>query len=482
MPQPRKVLSLSHTLAGHNVLTHNNSLANLCRGVGERVLYTNGKLDRPIIAERGIFESSLHRYRHLLSKAVGRRSPVAHNTFVSYYKGRRLATYQRAADSLVNRPCCPRDARLKTFVKAEKHNLTLKRDPVPRVIQPRDPRYNVELGSYLRPIEMDVYDAIDSVFGSPTIMSHYNSYTQAEKLKEKWDLFHHPVCIGLDASRFDQHVSVPALKFEHSIYDAIFRCRKLRWLLKLQLNNHGTASAKDGYFRYTKHGSRMSGDMNTSMGNKILMCLMAHNYLTSLKIPYSFANNGDDCLVFTDRRHVSNLDGLKDYFVKYGFNIVREDPVFEFEQVEFCQTRPVCVNDIWRMCRNYKTCLSKDLTCINLGHNINEYRAWLFDVGKCGMSIAADVPVLGSFYKMLLRIGTPTDYSNKFENDFAWYINASRNATAKHHDTDQRGRYSYWLSTGLSPDEQEVIEQYLDTFIWGDDKRQLIETLSVLFT
>jgi hypothetical protein len=312
-------------------------------------------------------------------------------------------------------------------------------------------------------------------------MSNYNAYTQAAKLKTKWDRFITPVCVGLDASRFDQHVSVQALRFEHSVYNSIFKSPKLKWLLDMQLRNYGTASARDGYFKYIKYGSRMSGDMNTSMGNKLLMCLISYEYLESLGIPYSFANNGDDCLVFTERKYIKSLSGLKEYYKRYGFNVVREDPVFEFEQVEFCQTKPVCVNDTWRMVRNYKTCLSKDLTCINLGYEIDAYRAWLKDVGECGLAVAADVPVLGEFYKMMVRNGLDGSYSNRFDSDFNWYRQASKNAACRFESTDERGRYSFWLSTGLSPDEQVVLETYIKGFIWGDDKRQLIETISTLF-
>lgn len=479
--KPRKVLSMSHTLAGQNLQTHNSSLANLVRGVGERVLFTNRALDRPIAPVAGVF-SRLHPYRDRLVKMVGYRSPVAHEEFVGYYKGPRQLIYQHAIESLARKPCSHRDAVLKTFVKAEKHNLDIKPDPVPRVIQPRSPRFNVELGCFLRPIEGEMYDGVDKLFGSPTIMSHYNSYTQAKILREKWDKFSQPVCVGLDASRFDQHVSASALRFEHGIYKKIFKKnKKLIRLLRMQIENVGFASAWDGFFKYTKIGSRMSGDMNTSLGNKLLMCLMAYHYLESLGIPYSFANNGDDCLVFTERKYLNRMDGMRAFFVEFGFNIVREMPVYQFEQVEFCQTKPVCVNNIWRMVRNYKTCLAKDLTCINLGHNVEEYRAWLYDVGNCGLAVAADVPVLGVFYKMLRRVGSEGNYSRKNDNDYAWYYNASKNAESRHSTPDAAGRCSFWVSTGLSPDEQEVLEKHIDTFIWGDDKRQLITCIQSLF-
>jgi len=71
-----------------------------------------------------------------------------------------------------------------------------------------------------------MYDEIDKLFGSPTIMSHYNAYTQAAVLKEKWDKYSKPVCVGLDASRFDQHVSTAALKFEHGFYLTCYKNNK----------------------------------------------------------------------------------------------------------------------------------------------------------------------------------------------------------------------------------------------------------------
>jgi hypothetical protein len=471
---------MSHILAGHHITTHNNSIANLCRGVGERVLYTNKNLDRPIKEKNGVFEKRLHHYRDQLVKMIGRRSSVTYDQFVDFYSGRRRQIYSEAAASLVSNPVCPRDAYLKTFVKAEKLNLDIKADPVPRVIQPRDPRYNVEVGRFLRPLEKDVYDAIDKLFDSPTIMSSYNSYSQARILRNKWDNYYKPVCIGLDASRFDQHVSAQALRFEHSIYDSIFKSKKLAWLLEMQIHNRGTARAKDGWFPYHKTGSRMSGDMNTSLGNKLLMCLMAKSFIDSHNVECSFANNGDDCLIILDKRNLHKLANLDKYFKDFGFKIVREDPVYEFEQVEFCQTKPVKVNGTWRMVRNYKTCLSKDVTCVNLGHRVDQYEAWLYDVGVCGMSVAGDVPVLGAFYAMLKRLGKPGFYQG-FDEDFKWYKLASHGSILKADTPDAHGRYSYWLATGLSPDEQIVMEDYFSTFVRGGDKRQLIETLPYLF-
>lgn len=466
---------MSQFLLGHKVLTHNNTLANLIRGVGERVLFTNRQLVPPIKPCHNIFEQRLALYRESIVTRIGWQSPVTHEGFLRFYKGPRLAIYRRAVDGLVLSPVRPRDAMLKTFVKAEKLNFDVKFDPAPRVIQPRDPRYNVEVGCYLRPLEHKMYDVLDSLFGSPTVMSSYNSYTQAKHIKSKWDIYPNPVCVGLDASRFDQHVSEQALKFEHSIYNGIFKSKFLKSLLNMQIINRGIARAQDGHFRYEVKGSRMSGDMNTSLGNKILMCLMARSYIDTLPFQCSFVNNGDDCLLITDKSNLSKLDGLECFFKDFGFNIVREKPVTEFEHVEFCQTRPVCVNHIWRMVRNVKTCMTKDVTCVNLGHNIIEYRRLLHDIGTCGVATAGDVPVLGSFYRMLQRFGSHGRYNGKFDSEYNYYHSSSKGAVCLNEVSDDYGRYSFWLSSGISPDAQVQLEKYFDQSVWGGDKRQLIE-------
>jgi len=472
-------MSMSAMLCRDNMTTHSNTLANLIHGVGERVLFVDGKGTLPIAPKEGAF-NKLVVYRDLIARIVGRQSPVTREQFAGFYTGRRYATYMRAVSGLAVSPVRPRDAHLKTFVKAEKVNLTIKPNVVPRVIQPRDPRYNVEVGRYLRPVEKKIYHAIDKLFGAPTIMSEYNAYTQAKVIKNKFDRFVDPAVIGLDASRFDQHVSQDALRFEHKLYDTIFRSSELRMLLGWQLVNHGIARATDGWFKYVKKGARMSGDMNTSMGNKVIMCLMAYSYIKSLGVTVDFVNNGDDCLMFVDRRHMSALDGLEAYFADFGFNIKRELPVYELEHIEFCQTKPVCSNGVWRMVRNVKTCLSKDVTCVNLGHNVEEYRRWLKDIGSCGLTTCADVPVLGEFYRMLIRFGLDGAYSNSAEDDYRWYKLSSRNARSVAESPDAYGRYSFWKSTGIVPDEQEELENYFANSIWGGDKRQLIENINLL--
>lgn len=69
-------------------------------------------------------------------------------------------------------------------------------------------------------------------------------------MAEKWHKFSRPVGVGIDASRFDQHVSKQALEWEHSIYNAIFQSGELAAALKWQIHNVGFARSKDGCIKY----------------------------------------------------------------------------------------------------------------------------------------------------------------------------------------------------------------------------------------
>lgn len=480
VPKTRKYMTMGSYVTSDCITTHNNSVSNLIRGVGERVLFTNKNLDSPIRpSNSNVFESRCGVYRDALVEYIGRQSPVSRDQFVGFYKGRRRTLYQQAVDGLALKPVRVLDSFLSTFVKAEKVNWTNKPDPAPRVIQPRHPRYNVEVGRYLLPLEHKVYDSIDNLFGSPTIMSKYNSVDQASIIVDKFSQFTKPVCIGLDASRFDQHVSKLALQFEHGFYSKIFKSPRLNKLLSWQITNHGYARAPDGMFKYVVEGCRMSGDMNTSLGNKFLMCLMAKAYMDTKDFKLDFINNGDDCLLFCDQRNLQKISDLQEYFISFGFKIVLEDPVYEIEHIEFCQCRPLLCNNIWRMVRNVKTCLVKDLTAVSLGHDLVAYRRWIGDVANCGLAFAGDVPVLGSFYNMLKRFSTKGTYMGQ-DALFNSYRMLSKGCTIPYSSPDDVGRYRFWLQTGIHPDAQLEIEQYFETASWGGDKRQLVENIDTL--
>lgn len=208
---------------------HNNNLVNLKRGLVERVFCvdTQGWLAPVQPALPGIYEQRLGKFRNLLVDFVPYAAPRSLEEFPLMYQGRKRTIYQKAVDSLKVKPLTRTDSYLSTFLKAEKINFSRKPDPAPRVIQPRLPRYNASMGRFIKPLEHRLYSALAQIHGSPVVSKGFSIDQVGQLIANKWQKFSNPIGIGLDASRFDQHVGVQALQWEHSIYTSIFRSSEL---------------------------------------------------------------------------------------------------------------------------------------------------------------------------------------------------------------------------------------------------------------
>lgn len=458
----RKALVVCGVGSRVNYILHNNSASNVRRALMERLFYVevNGQLQRPPQPIPNKF-ADLHGLRSELSELLGIRAPVARTTFVQSRPAEKRKVYEDALVSLQFLPVNRKDARVDgAFVKCEKVNAK-KGDPAPRIIQPRTVRYNIEVGRYLAPVEHDIYSAIDTLWGGPTVMKGYNAQEIGDIIARKWDSFDDPVALGLDASRFDQHVSVQALEFEHGLYDMLFDSAELRRLLRWQIHNRGVAHADDATFVYEKEGSRMSGDMNTALGNIIIMCLMVLQFVREKGVRASLVNNGDDCTLIFDRKDLCTVMGnpgatLHDWFLEYGFNIVQEPVAFCLEQIEFCQMHPVCVDGQWRMVRNFHASLSKDALSIR-SRSLFELKQWLWCVGKCGLAMSAGVPVQQEYYAAFVRSGVKGARLSHVEgrSGLTWY---SHGMSAQELPVADSTRVSFWRAFGVDPAEQVNLE------------------------
>lgn len=448
---------------------HNNSLNNGCRALVERVFRSpdsDGNYLPPPPCTADV-SRRLKRFRTALLSNVGVHRPIDRAQFLEYYSGRRQQCYARAVSSLEEQPLTEADFGIKkAFVKAEKINFTAKPDPAPRVIQPRDPRYNVEVGVYLRPLEHSIYHGIAQVFGGPTVMKGYTAEGVATQLRDMWDQFADPVAVGLDASRFDQHVRRQMLQWEHAVYTSCYRdvhSARLRWLLKGQLLNKGYLQASDGRIKYVVDGSRMSGDMNTALGNCLIMCALVHTLSAERGVKTRLANNGDDCIVIMERRDLSRFSkGLKEWFLEFGFNMKVEDPVTTFECIEFCQSHPVYDGEKWVMVRNYRTCLSKDACCVvkDYGWGVDALR-WLASVGECGLSMSGGIPVMQEYYQAFRRNGGDARViACVAESGMA---QLARGMHREAREPTEAARVSFFKAFGLLPSAQVVLEERLRT-------------------
>lgn len=468
----RKGAVFGPLFSSRRYIMHNSSLPNILRGLLERVFKlrkADGSLEDPPTPTKEFNQRLLSERTYLLN--FPKLKPLTTKSVLSLWKGSKLGIYERAYDSLRLNPLTRKDGFLKTFVKCEKIDGS-KTDPVPRVIQPRSPRYNLELAAYLKPNEHEFYKRIDQMYdtdglGDKTIFKGVNATQAAKHLIIKASRYSQPVFVGLDASRFDQHVSEVALQWEHEIYkdSFVYGVKKLSKLLSWQIDNIGQAYVGNTRVRYRVRGRRMSGDMNTSLGNCLLMSSLVHAYMRSKQVPkFSLANNGDDCVLIFERKHLHLISDLSTWFHEMGFNMKIEKPVYDIREVEFCQVK-VLTSPGYNICvRNPETVMSKDLHSVHPFTHQHQYLQWLIASGDCGRNSHYGIPILERFYSAFPK-GEITDESIKAE--YNRWVEYSIAGGSEMKEISDEMRHSFWVAYGMVPDAQIELENMLANVKFG---------------
>lgn len=456
---------------------YNNNLQAIERGILERIFYVDyGKgfqlTPKP---SHELYQRSMSKITDHFRRSASYTNPYTAEQFAGTYAACRKARYLKACESLIRSPITQRDSHIKAFIKAEKYNFTAKKNPAPRIIQPRDPRYIVETGRYIKPIEKKIYAHINEMFGATTIFKGLNASVRGQIIHQHWCEFTQPVAIGLDAKRFDQHVSTAALEWEHSIYKLFYPGDKhFSKLLKWQTTNKGTARCNSGKVKYQVEGCRMSGDSNTALGNCLIMSSLVYAYFNQIGVKGRLANDGDDCVVFLEQRDLTLFtEGLHDFFIKHGFFMEVEEPVYTLEAIEFCQCYPIYDGATYRMIRDPRVSISKDCVALKPLDNMKILKRWLAAVGQGGMSITGGVPVWQDFYARLTELSEgakpledPTMISGMTILGRGMYY-------AYTPPTDQ-ARLSFYKAYGIAPAAQLELENYYRNFSFsagGDMQR-----------
>lgn len=440
------------------VYTHNNSLPNILRGLGER-LYKVKEGDAYVDPPKPV-RWDLDYYADLVVRKMPKFSePITRDEFVALYNGPKQKRYAAAARSLSNRDLQPKDWEVKLFIKDEKILSWAKNDPAPRLISPRSPEYCMELGRYIKPIEHLLYKAVARVWGETTIAKGLNFNQRGELIAEKWRRYNNPVAVSLDASRFDQHVSVDALKWEHSVYRKCYPgSKRLPSLLAKQLINNGVAYVDDCKISYSVAGSRMSGDMNTAVGNCLIMTGLVHAYARYCGVQCSLINDGDDCVVFMESDMLELFQAnLQSWFRDHGFTMKVEGIARHLEEVEFCQCHPVFNGVAYTMCRNVTKALFTD--AVHVGRTVEEIKAIRHDISVNGQVWSKGLPVFGAFYRFL-DCAPPkrsTFLGDYYHSGTRWLAKGCVTGTS--YITPQ-ARLSFARAFGIQPAEQVAIEQF----------------------
>lgn len=468
----RCVLSIGSLAFEQEYGVHNNSLANLGRALQERVFLVQGEngLVKPPRPEEGAL--NLGSFKELWINNLQGCHRVSHNDVVRAYKGRKATRYSNAFDSLEENPVTYEDSKLTGFLKCEKTNLSVKTDPAPRLIQFPNPRYSLELMTYLKFSEKKFMKAIDAVWGEPTVMSGYNCEALGLIMSHKWGRYTDPVAVPLDFSRFDQHTSTGALEYEFEFYKSAFPGDEhLQMLLSWQLQPRGIAVAGDGAIAYTcNEGGRGSGQINTSMGNKLIVCGLMWEYFKEIGLDASLANMGDDCVIFLSSHDLEKLQNtLKSWWLRRGYNAITEKPCYELEQIEFCQSNPVEVNGEWIMVRNPEKAMSKDCITLSSSETPTQVASAYMAISTCGRIINSGVPISFSLHSAIHRAAKKYTKDIEINPDFMFrqveFGNFERmnGLTYQRKEISDSTRLSYYRAFGIAPETQLLIEEYYNS-------------------
>lgn len=248
----------------------------------------------------------------------------------------------------------------------------------------------------------------------------------------------------------------------------------------------------------------MSGDMNTSLGNKLIMCGLLYSYFVNVcgfvvRKDFNIVDNGDDCVVILSKRayalYNKNInetevirrlavqdpdnwqrvyivyaldwewDEVRGYVVKrapkkhlaidewfktMGFTLKVEGLVTKFNHIEFCQTQPCKIDGKWVMVRGLKA-LAKDAYCLK---PLQVLKKWMAQVKGGGLATYGSVPIYSAYYKSMPGVG-----SSKRELLYGTGMYYLSDGMSSGQEVTLENRVEFWETFGVTPREQEVIER-----------------------
>ena len=453
-------------------MAHSNCSCNQRRAAVNRVL---GLTPKP--TDKGLrrLRQTAKRIKYLLPKT--RTAPWGE--MAKCYSGAKRAKYERAAAKRLMTGDMRKYSNVRLFVKFElkdpldQDGVSKKPNPDPRAIQFRAAEYCVDIARFLKPMEHFLYELKGNGKILPpgrVIGKGLSQRGRACLLAKKWQRFVSPIAVIIDASRFDKHVSRELLQLEHSIYEWMNSDPHFAKLLREQLKN--TVYGSHG-FKYRTNGRRMSGDMNTALGNCVIMVIMVATVLGKYA-KWDMIDDGDDCVLLIERSDYDDLmDRIEDEFLEFGFKIKVESVADELEHVDWCQSRPVQVDEgDYQFVRNYRKVFSNTLGGTKFNCVSEKFRRrHVATIGKAELILNLGVPVLQEYALALIRnAGADPMVLTQDQGLFYRVKYELRERDGKWVDKinpkpiKDSARLSFWRAYGVTPMAQRRMEERLKTW------------------
>lgn len=372
--------------------------------------------------------------------------------------------YARAIENLEKFGFQDEMGRLGAFIKVEPVCGETKGSADPRMIQAPTPEYNVEFGRFYKPIEhlllrLKWKKYMPWMPEGRIIAKGLNNVQRGQLIARKAALFDQFCCVGADARRFDQSVSKPFTRFKHKFYLACYGNNYyLKQLLWHQLRNRG--KTKNG-IKYTADGGVASGNQDTGGGNSFMCVTMVGSYFAQFDVRWDMLCDGDDVLIFVEKRDLHILDGFVAHCASLGFEMAMEKPAYELSDIEFCQSHPLeTVPGKHVMVRKPARAISRAAMSHHSMNTVPEALQTLWAIGSCELAMHAGVPIMQEFALWCLRNGIKPSGRKlqqlryKLSHQY-WVLPKAHKPMPIH----PYARASFALAFGVSPGEQLLVEK-----------------------
>lgn len=259
------------------------------------------------------------------------------------------------------------DSRITPFTKIEK--LSISKYKPPRLIQARNLTFNVEYGRYIKPIEKALSKRVQFGKGTP-----HQVAKRIMNLKKKYQYY-----TECDHKTFDSHVTVEMLQLTHTFYASCYNHDKnLRKLAKRTLKNK--CKTRNGE-KYTIKGTRMSGDVDTSLGNSLINYAILKTVVKDIVGKCEVIVNGDDSIIFSTQRIDVKL--LTNKLKEYNMETEVKESQKSIHKIDFCQQRLIYDHEAKpTMMPDYNRVLSRfGMTYKQL----NNYQEYIKDLVVCNI-------------------------------------------------------------------------------------------------
>jgi hypothetical protein len=408
---------LTHLEGVYLTCTHAMCVHNVVRGIVLRHV-------APVPEVKKDNLRTLRRFALALANAIPRPSRGPPSTMSDSRAGSAKARYQRAElEALFHGTS---GGALTAFVKADDYSEAKAVAKEPRLIQFRDFKHMAKLAQFLKPLEKSFYGLGTHVQvpGWPTgrlLAKGLNHEARgaliASRMAEVAAGGFTPVALSVDVSSFDSRQQAALIEIEHLVYSQIWGDDpELMCLLEAQVKNRGIVRFGHHKLVYKFEGRRCSGDINTALGNCVLMLLYVISFFRGRGTgctypsdrPWYPIDDGDDCLLvigLADDDVATYAAQLQSWFLGLGMVLKVEGVATIPEHVDFCQSRPVLQDQGWTLVRNPEKVISTSHTGVKWGGSADYRRRRLGATGLCLLAVHFGTPVLQAFALAFLRIG-----------------------------------------------------------------------------